>query len=94
MDDLIEGLDFGPDDDDEPSVQDTYQRLTGKSFDALPSNVKARMWTLPPDADQSDIDFAYDLGARDEQAGLNQMPGESDTEFFFRVQDYRHRKTA
>lgn len=55
---------YEPDFDVTERVQDTYYRLTGKSFDDLPDHVKNYMWTLPPDADQSDIDFAYEFAAR------------------------------
>lgn len=45
----------------EPTVKETYQRVTGRDdYDTLPDAVKQRMQFLPPDAGISDIDFAFE----------------------------------
>jgi len=42
------------------TVAGRYRLLAGRDFSALPADVQQRFALIPPDFDQSDIDFALD----------------------------------
>jgi hypothetical protein len=48
------------------TVAKEYERVTGRCFDDLPPAARDRLWSLPPDAVESDITFAFGITTVDE----------------------------